>query len=168
MLLRLGERVFIGHTGGMPGHITGTFLHRESGTAGLALMNTTSSPDPAALATDLLLKVLTDDPVQPKPWIPGTEVPADLVPVLGTWFSEGNPFVFSVRDGKLQATAPGAPDWKPPAVFEKISEDLYRTTSGREAGELLRITRDTTNTPTTLPWATSLCTREPLAFGEWL
>lgn len=168
MLLRLGDRVVVGHTGGMPGHITGTFVHRASGTAGIALMNTTSAPDPAALATDLLVKVLTDEPMPPTAWTPGTTVPEDLTGVLGTWFSEGSPYVFSVREGALQAAAPGAPDWKPPSVFEKVTDDVYRTISGRETGELLRITRDTTGTPVTLHWATYLCTRQPLAFGEWL
>jgi len=168
MLFRLGERIFIGHTGGMPGHITGTFLHRESGTAGIALMNTTSAPDPAGLATDLVIKVLEDDPELPTAWVPGTAVPAELVDVLGTWFTEGQPFVFSVREGKLQATSPAAPAHKPPAVFEQIAPDLYRTTSGRETGELLRITRNESGTPTTLHWATYLCTRQPLAFGQHL
>ncbi|QNE19661.1 beta-lactamase family protein [Kribbella qitaiheensis] len=165
MLLRLGERVFVGHTGGMPGHITGSFVHRPSGTAGIALMNSTSAPDPAGLATDLAIKVLDDDPALPAAWVPGTSVPDELVAVLGTWFSEGAPFVFSVREGHLEATAPGAPAHKAPAVFERISADLYRTASGREVGELLRITRDTTGTPTTLHWATYLCTRQPLTFG---
>ncbi|WBQ05732.1 serine hydrolase domain-containing protein [Kribbella sp. CA-293567] len=168
MLLRLGDRVTVGHTGGMPGHITGTFVHRSSGTAGIALMNTTSAPDPAALATDLLLKVLTDDPEKPTAWTPGTTVPDELTGVVGTWFSEGSPFTFSVREGTLRAVPQGAPDWKPPAVFEKVSEDVYRTVSGRETGELLRITRDATGTPVTLHWATYLCTRQPQAFGEWL
>ena len=168
MLLRLGERVFVGHDGGMPGHITSTFVHRPSGTAGIALMNSTSAPAPSAVATDLLIKVLDDDPVLPKPWIPGTSVPAELVGVLGTWFSEGQPFVFSVLEGKLQAASPAAPAYKAPAVFEKISEDVYRTISGREVGELLRITRDPAGTPTQLHWATYLCTRQPLAFSELL
>ncbi|WP_344212136.1 serine hydrolase domain-containing protein [Kribbella sancticallisti] len=168
MLFRRGERVFVGHTGGMPGHITGSFVHRPSGTAGITLMNTTSAPDPAAIATDLLIKVLEGDPEPPAVWTPGTEVPAELAGVLGTWFSEGSPFVFSVRNGTLEAAAQGAPEWKAPAVFEKVSDDIYRTVSGREAGELLRITRDADGTPTTLHWATYLCTREPLAFGEWL
>jgi hypothetical protein len=168
MLFRLGERVFVGHTGGMPGHITGTFVHRPSGTAGIALMNSTSAPDPAGLATDLIVKVLDEDPLPPEPWIPGTSVPAELVGVLGTWFSEGNPFVFSVKGGKLQAKAPAAPAHKAPAEFVKLSEDLYRTESGREVGELLRITRDASGVPVKLHWATYLCTREPFAFGEWL
>ncbi|HEU4946476.1 MAG TPA: serine hydrolase domain-containing protein [Kribbella sp.] len=166
MLLRLGERVFVGHTGGMPGHITGTFVHRPSGTAGIALMNATSAPDPAAVATQLLVEVLENDPLRPEPWVPGTAVPEELTGLLGTWFSEGNPFVFSVKAGRLEARAVGAPAYKPPAVFVKVADDLYRTESGREVGELLRITRDSAGVPVKLHWATYLCTREPLAFGQ--
>jgi hypothetical protein len=38
--------------------------------------------------------------------------------------------------------------------------------SGRERGELLRITRDGTGRVTKMNWATYLVTREPLAFGQ--
>jgi CubicO group peptidase (beta-lactamase class C family) len=168
MLLRRGDRVFVGHDGGMPGHITSTFVHGPSGTAGIALQNATSAPAPSALATDLIIKVLEDDPLPEKPWVPGTAVPPELEGVLGTWFSEGSPFVFSVKAGQLQAKSPAAPDYQAPSVFDRISEDVYRTVSGRETGELLRITRDSTGLPTKLHWATYLCTRDPLAFGEHL
>jgi CubicO group peptidase (beta-lactamase class C family) len=46
MLARRDDRVYVGHTGGMPGHITGIFVHRESRTGGICLMNSTSAPDP--------------------------------------------------------------------------------------------------------------------------
>ncbi|MFI6680546.1 serine hydrolase domain-containing protein [Kribbella sp. NPDC050470] len=168
MLLRRGDRIFVGHDGGMPGHITSTFVHRPSGTAGIALQSSTSAPAPGLLATDLIIKVLEDDPLPADPWVPGTTVPDELVGVLGTWFSEGTPFVFSVKAGELQAKSPAAAEHLAPAVFTRLSEDVYRTTSGRETGELLRITRDATGTPTKLHWATYLCTRDPLAFGEHL
>jgi CubicO group peptidase (beta-lactamase class C family) len=168
MLLRRGDRVFVGHDGGMPGHITSTFVHRASGTAGIALQSSTSAPAPSLLATDLIIKVLEDDPLPAEPWVPGTTIPAELAGVLGTWFTEGSPFVFSVKGGKLQAKSPAAAEHLAPAVFERVSEDIYRTVSGRETGELLRITRDAEGTPMKLHWATYLCTREPLAFGEHL
>ena len=65
------------------------------------------------------------------------------------------------------ARADDAPDWLPPAVFERVGEDLYRTVSGRERGEALRITRDGADGRVTLMhWATYPVTREPLAFGQ--
>ncbi|TDC25663.1 DUF7586 domain-containing protein, partial [Kribbella albertanoniae] len=91
---------------------------------------------------------------------------AELTGVLGTWWTEGSPFNFTVKAGVLQAKSPAAADWQAPAVFDRIAEDTYRTVSGRETGELLTITRDTTGTPIKLHWATYLCTREPLAFAD--
>ncbi|HET6624891.1 MAG TPA: serine hydrolase domain-containing protein [Nocardioidaceae bacterium] len=166
MLVRSGKRVYVGHTGGMPGHITGMFTQRQSGTSGLALMNSTSAPDPAALAVDLANLVLDHQPAEPEPWVPGTQVPDELAGLLGRWYSEGAPFVFSVRHGRLEAKGADAPEHKPASVFEKIGDDVYRTVSGRETGELLRITRDQHGEPVKLHWATYPVTRKPLAFGE--
>ena len=161
-----GGRTWVGHTGGMPGHITGVFTHRASRTGALALMNSTSAPDPSGFAVALGEHVLTHDPVEDHAWCPGTEIPDDLAGLRGLWFTEGSPFAFSVVRGHLEARSPAAPADKAPAVFERIGDDLYRTVSGRERGELLRITRDAGGTPVTMHWATYLCTREPLAFGE--
>lgn len=166
MLVRSGERVLVGHTGGMPGHITGLFTHRASGTGGIALMNSTSSPDPAALAVALAEHVLDHDPLPRDAWQPGSAVPEALAGVIGRWYSEGAPFELMVRQGRLEARQVGAPAHKAASVFRQVGDDLFRTESGREAGELLRVTRDGHGRVTKLNWATYLFTREPLAFGE--
>jgi CubicO group peptidase (beta-lactamase class C family) len=168
MLVREKERVWVGHTGGMPGHITGLMVHRQSGTVAMALMNSTSAPDPAAFAVELGGYVIDNEPTEPEVWRPGTDVPAKFAGVLGPWFSEGRLFTFSVREGRLQARVDGAPDWLPPSVFVEVDDDLYRTESGRETGELLRITRDDSGAVVRLNWATYRFTREPFGFGEWL
>ncbi len=168
MLVRVGDRVFAGHTGGMPGHITGMFVHRASATSGICLMNSTSAPDPAAFAVELICEVLDNDPEPPEPWVAGTTVPVEFAGVLGTWFSEGRPFTFSVRNGALEARLASDPAHKPSSEFELVALDVYRTTAGRETGELLRITRDDDGRAVKLHWATYVFTREPYAFGEWL
>lgn len=168
MLLRSENRMYVGHTGGMPGHITGLFTHRETGTGGLVLMNSTSAPDPATFAIALADHVIDNDPVEDEVWRPGDAVPEELAGVLGLWYSEGAPFVFSVKQGRLEARAQALPEHKPSSVFEKVSDDVYRTVKGRETGELLRITRDADGRVTKMNWATYLVTREPYAFGEWL
>jgi len=167
MLIRKGHRTYVGHTGGMPGHISGLFTHRESGTGGLVLMNTTSAPDPAEFAIGLADHVIEHDPVEPEPWRPGPAVSAELADLVGVWYSEGAPFVFSVKQGRLEARAQALPEHKPSSVFESVGDDLYRTTSGREAGELLRVSRDEDGHVTKMNWATYLVTREPLPFGRW-
>ncbi len=162
-------RTWVGHTGGMPGHITGVFTDRESGIGALTLMNATVSPAPDAFAIELGDHVLEHDAVEDEPWSPGTEVPQEFLPLLGRWFSEGHPFAFTVAQGRLEARIdlPAAAEL-PPSVFERISDDVYRTVSGRERGELLRVTRAADGSVTKLNWATYLFTREPIAFGEHL
>jgi len=162
-------RTWVGHAGAMPGHKTGVFTHRKSGTGGIALMNATVTPAPDALAIELADHVVEHDPVEDEPWRAGAEVPDELRGILGRWFSEGYPFVFVVEKGRLQARIdePAAAEL-PPSVFEKISDDVYRTVSGRERGEQLRVTRAADGTVTKLNWATYLFTREPTAFGEHL
>jgi hypothetical protein len=150
----------------MPGHSTALLTHRESGTGGIALMNNTSSPDPTALAIRLADRVVDDVPADDEPWRPGSSVPEDLAEIIGRWYSEGHGFTFSVRAGRLEARQDGAPPGRAPSVFVAEGPDRYRTETGRERGELLRVTRDDGGRVERLHWATYLFTREPLGFGE--
>jgi CubicO group peptidase (beta-lactamase class C family) len=168
MLLRTDAHRYVGHTGAMPGHISGVFADRESGTGAVVLMNSSSAPDPAALCADLATYVLEHEPAEPESWTPGAEVPAELAGILGRWYSEGQGFTFSVRRGTLEARADAAPAQRPPSVFTRLDTDHYRTVSGRETGELLRITRNDDGSVHHMNWATYVFTREPYAFGEWL
>jgi hypothetical protein len=93
-------------------------------------------------------------------------VPEELVELLGRWYSEGSAFDFSVRDGRLEARSPQLAEHQPSSVFERVGDDLYRTVAGREAGELLRISRDAAGAVRQLSWATYRVTRAPLSFGE--
>jgi CubicO group peptidase (beta-lactamase class C family) len=121
MLVRSGDRVFVGHTGGMPGHISGVFTDRATGTGSMALMNSTSAPDPAAFAVDLANYAIENDPEPEPAWRPGPPVPDELTSVVGLWFSEGMPFVFSVRDGHLEARARDLAEHLPSAASEGSS-----------------------------------------------
>jgi CubicO group peptidase (beta-lactamase class C family) len=166
MLMRSGNRVYAGHTGALPGAISGVFTDRAAGTGGLVLMNSSVAPDPAVFAMDLVDIVTDRDPRIEPAWRPDSAVPDELAGLLGVWFSEGGAFTFSVRHGGLEVRAAKAPGHQPPAVFEQIGTDLFRTVSGRERGELLRITRDPEGRVVKMNWATYLVTREPLAFGQ--
>jgi hypothetical protein len=86
--------------------------------------------------------------------------------VLGRWWGEGYEYVFSWRGGALRASGADDPAGKPPAVFEEVEPDLLRTVSGREAGELLRLTRDpATGAVVRMHWATYRFTRDQQTFG---
>ncbi len=161
-----GGRVLAGHTGGMPGHVTGVFTDRSTGTAGIVLMNSSTPGDPAGFAAALVDIVLDREPPEPEPWRPGTEVPDELRPLLGRWYSEGSPWDFSVRQGALEARSPAWPASRDSWAFERLGPDLFRATSGAERHEPLRVLRGADGGVESLRWATYRVTREPLGFGE--
>lgn len=167
-LVRHEGRFWVGHTGGWPGSITGVFTERSSATTGLIMMNNSAPVPPATAAVEMGTIAIEREPVDPEPWEPGTELPADLVPLLGHWYSEGTHFVLSVRQGALEARIAGQPKEQPPSVFEREGADRFRTVSGRERGELLRVQRDAKGEVSHFNWATYRFDRRPMAFGEWL
>jgi hypothetical protein len=150
-LIRSGTRTYAGHTGGMPGHITALFTDREARTGAVVLTNSGTTPE-----IDRFAVALAD------------HVPEELADLVGVWWSEGSPFTFSVREGRLEARSPALPEHKPSSVFDQLEPDLFRTVSGREEGELLRVVRGVDGRPEKMNWATYLVTRQPYAFGEWL
>src|SRR4029453_12610210 len=107
-----------------------------------------------------------EDPAEITPWTPGEPAPALLRSVLGRWWGEGFEYVFSWQDGRLRARAAADAGGRPPAVFVPVdgSNDVLRTESGREAGELLRLTRDGSGAVVRMHWATYRFTRGQEAF----
>jgi CubicO group peptidase (beta-lactamase class C family) len=164
ILNRIGERVFVGHEGGAMGAVSCLMVEQESGIGAVVLANTTAGFDPISLAAELAGAVL-DAEEEVEPWRPAEPAPPDLADVLGRWWSEGYEFVFSWRAGRLEARGASAPEWRRPAVFERVQGERFRTVSGRERGEWLEIVRDGDGTPTKLYWATYACTRDPRPFG---
>lgn len=165
MLHRRRDRVLVGHDGAMPGFLSGLAVRRPERTATVVLANTSAGADPGGLAVDLTLRVLDADPDPAEPWRPGPPVPPELEELLGSWWSEGTEYVFAFRDGHLQARPVGSPRTRPPAVFAEEGPDLYRVTSGREQGELLRVVRSADRSVEKLYWATYPVTRNPRPFG---
>ena len=66
--------------------------------------------------------------------------------------------------GKLEARFDGTPDWRPSSVFERETDDRWRTVSGPEHGEALRIVRAEDGSVERMVWAGYPVTREP---GPW-
>jgi hypothetical protein len=162
-----GKRIMhVGHDGAMPGFLAGVYGRRggDGVPAGLGCAVLGSSGT-AGEINDLvheLLRIAVDyDPADIVPWRPAPAAPPEFRSVLGPWWSEGAPFVFAWHDGALQARFTEAPADKPPAVFRPLPDrpDVLRTESGREAGELLRLTRDASGAVVRMHWATYRFTR---------
>ncbi|REF29968.1 serine hydrolase domain-containing protein [Calidifontibacter indicus] len=164
-LVRKDGRTWFGHTGGLPGGITGFFSETTSGVSAGVLNNATNAVAPDATAVALGSLVAERDPALPTPWTPGTTTPDGLTELTGRWFSEGAGFTFVIREGELQARLDRAPDSAPWSRFTQLEPDVYRTVAGREKGERLVVHRHPDGSVRQLNWATYKFTREPLPFG---
>jgi hypothetical protein len=161
----------VGHDGAMPGFLAGVYGRRggegNPGALGAAVLGSSgTAAQTNELVHELLRLAVELDPAQIRPWAPGKPAPARYRSILGPWWSEGMPFVFSWHDGTLQARATDAPADRPPAVFRPLDgqPDMLRTVSGREAGEQLRLTRDEHGVVVRMHWATYRLTRVQEAF----
>src|SRR5262249_38731072 len=105
-------------------------------------------------------------PAESQPWRPSAEVPPELEPLLGRWWSEGDEVVIRYRDGRLEARDATAPPSAPSSVFEPAGPDRFRGVSGPEEGDLLEVVREANGEVVKLYWATYPLTRKPQAFGQ--
>ena len=162
-LSRDGDRILAGHGGSMPGFIaTLDFSAKEK--VSVAALTNESEADLGELGVALVGTTVEEWPVAPETWRVGEPPPADVVPLLGIWFMEAARLVFRWREGKLEARFDGIPDWRQSSVYERETEDRWRTVSGPEHGEALRIVREPDGSIARLIWAGYPVTREP---GPW-
>jgi CubicO group peptidase (beta-lactamase class C family) len=166
-----GERVVhVGHDGAMPGFLAAAYGRVGGGAPkalGVAALGSSGTAgEICELPHDLLAAAVEHDPADVAPWEPGPQAPPQYRTLLGRWWGEGFEYTFSWRDGALHARAVDAPAKRPPAVFAPVegNPDLLRTVSGREAGELLRLTRDEDGAVVRMHWATYRFTRGQEAF----
>ncbi len=162
-LSRDGDRILAGHGGSMPGFIATLDFSAKEKVAVAALTNE-SEADLGELGVALLGTTIEEWPVAPETWRVGEPPPADVVPLLGIWFMEAARLVFRWREGKLEARFDGIPDWRQSSVYERETDDRWRTVSGPEHGEALRVVREPDGSIARLVWAGYPVTREP---GPW-
>jgi CubicO group peptidase (beta-lactamase class C family) len=162
-LRRDGDRILAGHGGSMPGFIARLYFSPKEKVAVTALTNE-SEAALGELGLALVRATIEEWPVAPEPWRIGEPPPDEVVPLLGIWFLEASRLVFRWREGRLEARYDGMLDWEQSAVFERESEDRWRTVSGPERGEALRILHGDDGTVARLVWAGYPVTREP---GPW-
>nr|WP_229402450.1 serine hydrolase domain-containing protein [Micromonospora okii] len=175
ILVPQGERVVhVGHDGAMPGFLAAVYGRRGGdGTAGAMGAAVLGSSGTGVAVMDLPHRLLAasveHDPADVEPWRPGQPAPAHLRGLLGRWWGEGFEYVFTWHDGTLRARSADDPAGKPPAVFAPLPDrpDVFRTVSGREAGELLRLTRDADGTVVRVHWATYRFTRSQETFDRY-
>ena len=162
-LRRDGERILAGHGGSMPGFIARLYFSPKEKVV-VAVLTNESEAALGELGLALARTTIEEWPVAPEPWRIGEPPPEDVAPLLGIWFQEAARLVFRWREGKLEARYDGMLDWQSSAVFERESDDRWRTVSGPEQGEALRLERGPDGTVARMVWAGYPVTREP---GPW-
>jgi CubicO group peptidase (beta-lactamase class C family) len=164
MLHRREHGILAGHDGATVGFVAFMTFSRARKIGSAWLMNT-GMPDPGFDPFTLTEKALELWPEEPEPWRPGAPVPPEVEPLLGIWWSEGVQHVFRWRGGRLEAVLAWSRRPQQPAVFEQVEPDAFRTVSGREQGEWLRVVRDDSGQVTKLYWATYPFLRTPTTFA---
>jgi CubicO group peptidase (beta-lactamase class C family) len=164
MLVRKDERIYAGHDGGMPGYLANVLVGRDDALGAAVLLNGENA-SPSELSLELIEKTRERFPPEASAWRPGDAPPPELASALGRWWSEGSEFVFRWHEGRLEARWAEAPPWQPWARFESLEADRFRTTFGRERGELLRLVRDSDGMVTRMYWATYPLSRAPEVTG---
>jgi CubicO group peptidase (beta-lactamase class C family) len=162
-LRRDSERILAGHGGSMPGFIARLYFSPKEKVV-VAVLTNESEAALGELGLALARTTIEEWPVAPEPWRIGEPPPDDVAPLLGIWFLEAARLVFRWREGKLEARYDGMLDWEPSAVFERETDDRWRTVSGPEQGEALRLERGPDGSVARMVWAGYPVTREP---GPW-
>jgi len=162
-MARDGDRVYVGHTGSMPGYLAVFWVHRRSGTAVVAFANAYNMRgiDVGTFGVQLLSAVLNSEPERPAPWRPGAMPPPHVEPLTGRWWFMGmeyeawwdatrNELVIARLDGQQKP-------WR----FRQEGPGQWRGTAGMNHGEPLTVRRSRSGAVVALDIATFVFTRDP-------
>ena len=141
-LYRVGERIFVGHGGSMPGHLACFVVSVPEQVGAAALTNATSGADTEQLALALATETIEALPAEPDRWQPGEPPPAGHAALLGRWWCLGFEYVFSHRAGRLEMRPAGPAAERDRTVFVPDGRDRFRAVAGDHHGELLRVLRE--------------------------
>jgi CubicO group peptidase (beta-lactamase class C family) len=133
--------IYGGHGGAMAGHLAGVYVNRKTKIGAAALTNSGTRGNMDVFAIQLAAKAGEIWPPDIEPWRPEEEPPADVRPMLGRWWSEGNEFMFWWQGGTLHARVVAAPPGRGETEFER-EDGGWRASRGRERGERLRVDGD--------------------------
>ena len=163
-LWRSGERVYVGHTGSMPGYLAVLAVHRGSGTGvvGFANAYTLHGTGMAAFGARLLDEVLDREPAPPARWRPAPAPPADVAPLLGPWWWMGREYL-AAWDAETEelVLANRTEGVTSPGRFARFGPDRWRGVAGADEGEVLEVRRGPGGAVVALEIATFVYTRDP-------
>jgi D-alanyl-D-alanine carboxypeptidase len=159
-LLRVGDRVLIGHGGSMPGFLASLWVDPEHDLGAVVLANSTSGPATNAIATDLIDLVAEHEPRIPAAWAPLPEVDHALLALTGPWYWGTTPFVLRLAADRGLDLAPLVGQGRGSRLRPR-PDGTWTGLDGYYAGEILRPVYDADGRLTHLDLGSFVFTRTP-------
>ncbi|BCJ45615.1 serine hydrolase [Actinoplanes ianthinogenes] len=159
-LFRVGERVYVGHGGSMPGYLAHLAVHRRS-RFGVVVFANTYGFDGEDSIKDLSLRTLTtvldgEPPAPAAAWQPPAPPQGEAAEICGRWWWMGREYDLAPEAGGLAMTGPGHH-----TLFRREAPDRWRGLSGPNEGEILRVLRTPDGAVSKLDIATFRFSRNP-------
>jgi hypothetical protein len=157
-LFRVGERVFVGHGGSMPGYVAHLAVHRKSRLGVIAFANSygLTGTHIRDVALETLTAALDGEPETVTPWRPPTPPTGEARGLVGRWWWMGREFEVRADGETLEMTGPN--HW---SRYAREAPDRWRGVDGENEGEVLQILRDDEGAVETMDIATFLFRRDP-------
>ncbi len=161
-LPRVGDRVYCGHSGSMPGFVSCLAVHPATGWSTVSFANCYDGAEVTSLAHRALGAVLDAMPEPPKAWAPADPPPADIAPLTGRWWWMGTELTAGYDPARRQLVLRSAYDDEgDTSYFEPAGADRWRCVDGLERGEDLYVERDAAGVVTALVVRTFVFVRDP-------
>jgi CubicO group peptidase (beta-lactamase class C family) len=158
-LLRHRGRRLAGHGGSMPGFLATMWADPAEATSVIFMANTTAGVT-GVFATDLLDLLAEHEPRIPARWEPRGDVDLQLLELTGQWYWGPTPYVLRVLPNGLLDLSPWQGRGRA-SRFKANADGTWTGLDGYYSGEVLRVGRDASNTPTHLDLNTFIFTRTP-------
>jgi CubicO group peptidase (beta-lactamase class C family) len=158
-LFRVGERVYVGHGGSMPGYLAHVAVHRGSRLGAVVFANAYGLDDTSIqqVALDALTAAVDSEPVPVPVWRPPAAPRGEAAEICGRWWWMGREHSITPDGDTLLMSGPFAP-----TRFAREAPDRWRGLSGPNEGEVLHILRTPEGTADRLDIATFLFSRDPM------
>jgi hypothetical protein len=138
-LFRVGERVYVGHGGSMPGYLAHLSVHRRSRLGVVVFANSYSLTGTSVKEVSLaaLDAVVDAEPAAPATWLPPAPPEGEAAEICGRWWWMGREYEVTADGDAVEMSHHGRY-----SRFVREAPDRWRGVDGEDEGEILTILRD--------------------------
>ncbi len=157
-LFRVGERVYVGHGGSMPGYVAHLAVHRASRTGVIVFANAygLTGTSIKRVGLEALTAVLDGEPAAVEPWRPPAAPHGEAAEICGRWWWMGREYSITADGDALLMTGPNHR-----TRFVREAPDRWLGVTGPNEGETLRVERSAEGVAERLDIATFVYSRDP-------